>query len=738
MFLAAKNLVSAGLVPCAPWEFKLVAEISAQIRKDKESRQDWYKTENTDHQFYTSIEPLNPNIRISKKENPPLWLHGLVADYDLPVPQERVLEAIKAMPIKPTYVERSLGGNFRLVWVFEKPIRLDSYEFCTFLLTKIQKPLGLEMLPGLDAQAFINPTRLYCNGGEWVATGAPPVPVTETQPLLVDASKEFRWPIKEETSVPLAVAYAKLKEKYPELDWPSDFSLDTPGPSFWVPGSTSPSSAIVKAGGMISFAAHATKQFTPWDDDALLGAEFCKQFRNNNLTKATEDVWFDGKHYHRVKPSAPDTYTACDLREFSLFLKGACKLSTKPIDGGSSPLENALIHINETNFVSGVGPFVLQKKGIIDFQGRRMLNTYFRKPIEPATGPVEEVWGPHGNFPFISLHLSTLFNPVSQLDHWIAWYFHFYMSALNWVPNAGQNVMMLGGTNVGKTLTNRQMVGVSVGGFTDAAEYLIDNGTFNSHLFYYPFWCLDDTTPGNTPADAQRVIAILKKFAANNEANFNEKYKNMSLIAWAGRVGITANIDFVSSRLLYGVDKNSLDKTHIFRCAQSRDFKFPSREEVKKILAREMPHFLKWLTQYKVPDHIIPCSRFGYMAHHEKSLLDQGYQTGPSAGFKECLIKALTEHFLQNPKDDYFEGTVTDLVGLIKAASSGVIQYLRLEQANKYLEQIQDEGALKCEARTGQLNTRVWRFENFLPPEKRVKTELPMPPNNDQPNKFQA
>lgn len=738
MFLAAKNLVSNALAPCVPWEFKIEVEISLQIRKDKQSRQDWYQSESTSHQFYTGIEPLNPNLRISKENNPPLFINAFVADYDLPITDERADEVIKSMPIKPTYVERSLGGNLRLIWILAIPIRVDSYLFCAFLLDKAMKFLSLEMLPGLDAPAFQSPTRLYCNGAGWRATGFPPVSNVLTQSFLVDCARKFRWPEREETTIPLDTVYAELLKKYPAMDWPSDFALESTGPSFWVDGSTSSNSAIVKAGGMYSFAGHAAKAFTPWDDALLLGSEFCKGFKNECITKATTNMFFDGRKYFRlfVDSESGSCYRPMEVREMSNHLKVACRLSSKPGPSGNSQIEEALEHIHNHNRVSSALPFVFDPPGVIRFQGKRILNTFMPRPILPAPGT--HAWGPSGTFPDLSAHFDTFFTTPEQLAHFLAWWQYLYRAFLNRKRLSGQNVFLFGGVGIGKTMTSRMLVGGSLGGFADASDYLIENQSFNAHLFQTALWCLDDEAPSNSRQGMDRFLAIMKKIAANAEFLYHEKFLTADMLSWSGRVIVTANLDFISSRALSGMDNNSLDKTHLFKCVPSRDFVFPSREEWQAKVDMQLPCLLSWLLNvFKAPDFVKNDPRFGYRAHHEQSLLDQGYQTGRSAGFKECVVKTLHIYFTDNPTSTEWTGTATDLLALMKGTIGDILK-CSIDQANQSLELMLKENSLGCSWATDpQHNIRLWTFKNFIKKLTTPPTAL-APISPTEVNKFQA
>lgn len=729
-FFAAKNLVSQELQPCVPWEFKPTEEITAQIRGDKEERQSWYQNQKTAHQFYTGIEPLNPNLRINKENNPPLILHAFTADFDLEIPDARVDEAVAAMEIKPTWIERSLGGNVRLVWVLEQPLRLDNYGFTAFLLDRAKKWLNLDMLPGLDENAFLSPTRLYCNGCAWRSTGHKPVPVKKSQAFLVDAAKRFRWPVSEDAIIPLDVVFEALKQKFPNMDWPEDFAVDSQGPSFWVPESTSPMSAIVKAGGMYSFSAHAEKAFTPWQDEKLLGKEFCKDFLGGAITKATLDTFFDSKKYWK---KVNNDFSPMERPEYALHLKVSCKLSAKPGPSGVSQIEEALEFVHQQNRVKAALPFVFREPGLITFNGDRVLNIYNAQPLKPAAGTHH--FGPHGECPTLSACMDTFFTSRLQFDNWLAWFQFYYGCALNHDPKPGQNVIMMGGVGIGKTLVNRFIVGAAVGGFVDASDFLIENIPFNSHLFKRAHWVLDDDTPANSPAALARMTTVCKKMAANQQFSYNEKFQVGGMLEFMGRIGITANLDFLSSRFLTGLDNNSLDKTSLFRCPPTRDFKFPPRTEMAKILVKELPYYLRAVEDWKVPDTVARDPRYGYAAYHEQTLLDQGLQTSPTAGFKECLIKTLDLHFQENATAPHYIGTVSDLISLMKTTNGEVLRSMKMEQAGRYLEQIQREGVFDMTTETGAFNVRLWKVKNFRAPVAPTPQPADSAPN--EPNPFQ-
>lgn len=707
-FFATESLVKQSLQPCEPWAFVPTETLSFQIRSNKEERQNWYQNTATKHNFYTAIEAVNATQRVSK-ENPPRSVGGFIADYDIKIPADRIAEAIKSMEIKPAYFETSLGGNFRLIWVLEKPLLVDDRAFCTFIQQEAHDWLRLGLLPGLDRKAFEETSRLYCNGCAWEEAGGGPIPAAKAQAFFVECGRKFRFKAGDDEMVPLDLVEKALRDRYPNFSWPGPFELETQGPSFWIADSVSPQSAILKPGGLFTFAAHAAKPFYTWSD--LLGKEFTEKFQADAVAKATEDIWWDSKRFWR---KIAGIYSSLDKAELMNYFKVSCRLSGKPGKSGASPIESALEHIYNHQRVLGVGPFVFRRPGIVIFDGERRLNTYSGVPVEPAAGP--QVWGPSGNFPFISAWLDALFSPSIQLVHFLASFRHCYLSALNFDPHPGQNFFMMGGPGTGKTLCNREVWGTAVGGYVDASDFLVSGGVFNAHLMRKGHWTLDDDSPAGSAQSMTRVHMMFKKVAANQQFLCNAKYETSSMVEWMGRIGCTTNLDFLSSRIVGPLDSNSLDKTNLFRCQTISKIVFPARTELRQIIQTELPFLLRWTVDWEPPDFVERDPRYGYVAFHEKTLLDQTYQSSPTASFKEVLIEFLAKWFGDHPTDPYWEGTVSMLLRemLVSQNNEMVLRSVRLEQTSRYLEQVQREDSIKCEVLKGLHNTRIWRFYRFV------------------------
>lgn len=711
MFFAVVNLTELATSPCEPWNFKPVEGISEQVRHSKHDRQVWYKTKSTVHNFYTGLEGANPNQRVSKS-NPPRRINAIVADYDLPVSPQQVSDAMKKFKLLPSYAERSLGGNLRLIWLLKRPILTDSYDFAVFVLQQVSEWLKLEILPGLDIPALTDPTRLYCNGCQWELTGAEGISENTVQGFFVRCGAEFIF--KDSGSgakIPLDIVEKQITKQFPNFVWPGPFEVGSQGPSFWIPESTSAQSAILKEDGFFTFSAHAERPFYSWSD--IFGPDFAKDFQTNCVAEATKDVYHDGKLYWLLNPTE-QRFVAMAKETLTNHLKVNCRISSKPDKSGTSLMERCLAHIHQFGVVEGGAPILFQPPGLIHYSGLKIINTTPKSKIVVPSG-VPAAWGPLGNFPFLSGLLDGIFEPVSQLEYFLAWLKHFYVSALAQTPKPGQNIFLSGGPGVGKTLLNREIVGGLLGGHSDAARFVLGEAAFNSSLFQSAVWSVDDETISDSDSAHRKFSSYIKLCAANQDFEYRKKFEHNLTVPWTGRIICTLNLDESSSRSLPSLDESTEAKISFFRCAKSSKIIFPDREVIKRLIKSELPNLAQWLTEWTIPARLIGESRYGVLSHHETSLMDKAHQGGKSAPFKEILLDFLTRYFADNKDASEWRGSVTQLMRFLLAdpLNDTIMRQMRLEQVNRYLESLSREGVITCSVVNGQRKTRLWVFPRF-------------------------
>lgn len=661
------NLISTVTTPCVPWEWSQKAPAEVLGKVNKKARDTWINNPATVWQVYNLWEGLNETLRITKgsakvEGNPPFRCHGIVGDYEVPMTEEDLQKGIERMGERfvPTYFGRSLSGNSHVVWLFEEPVTVPNREFAVAFLRHVDAAMKFDLLGvAFDRPAFEEPGRYYTNGGEWYQLSDNKLPASLVQGWVLETAKKFKWE-KQDITVPLPVVWAELQKRYPNHGWDGDFVEEAQGPSFFIPGSTSPKSAIVKTTGIFTFSAHASKPFWTWSD--LLGADFVKTYETSALGKAVEGIFHDGTKYF-VKDGIGSwrAFSKEDIREHLIIARG---LDGQRERGVPAQADIALDYIRHWQAIDGAAPFAFKPYGIFTANGPKFLNTHTRRVLAPAEGTAQ--WGPGGQFPWLSGFLDYLFEPHEQLQFFLSWLHRFYTSAYELDIQRGQNIFIIGPPGTGKTLLNQNILSKLMGGSAEAQDYLLGETNFNSQLFEVALWTIDDSKSTTNAAKHALFSSMIKKLAANQTFEYHAKFRIACTVEWQGRVVVTANDDEESLRIIPDLGISNRDKTMLFRTCR-RPFEFPSSPEIEATLKRELPYFARFLLDFKIPAQCIGTARFGVKEYHEASLLREAEFSSATNGFFEVLDDWHKEWFKTHPKEMLWKGSVFQLVRLLQS-----------------------------------------------------------------------
>jgi hypothetical protein len=686
------NLVSTTVEQVCPWEFTGAIPDNVRGPDNKKARTEWMSNPNTRHNAFCGWEGLTPSLRLTESAtegNPPYALRALIGDYESPVDGadlERGLQRIGGRT-PPMWQARSLSGNSHFVWPLEKPLLVPSRAFAVALLEFVLKEMKLQYLAvGLDVPAFTSPERYYTNSLEWGQVSDYVLPHDLVSGWAMKVAEKFSFRSTGTTKIPLEVIWAELQTKYPGVEWHGDFVEGSQGPSFFIQGSTSPKSAIVKADGIYTFSGTATKPWWSWRD--LLGASFVDNYQSRVLGSAVNDIFHDGQSYWRV--TGRGKWRAYAKEDTVQHLRLAKGLDAQAPRGQPSEVERALEHIRHWNDIIGAAPFVFRPNGVINVEGGdRALNTCTLRAVEAATTSVE--WGPSGQFPFLSEYLGGLFDPAEQLDYFLAWLQRFYKGAVNYQLESGQNIFFVGPTGVGKTLFGTKFIAKIVGGGTPAESYLMGKTDFNSELFEKAVWNVDDTSANDDMSAHRKFSTIVKRMAANTTFQYHAKFRVPLTVSWQGRVVVTANNDEESIRILPDLDISILDKIMIFR-ASDRKMAFGSNREVEATIDRELPFFARWLLDYTPKPECVGTSRFGITSYHEPTLVRMARQTSRLNSFHEIVEDWKSDYYAEHT--DAWSGTAHQfLVELHRdPVKSAVLKGLTIDKVVMQLSALRRKG----------------------------------------------
>jgi len=663
---ALKNLGTLAVTPDEPWNFDKLALVPENCIKNKKARTDWMLNPHTNFNAYSGFEGVNGNQRVksgsgSEEGNPPLMQHAFVADVDFPLSETEVRAAVARMSPQPNWIERSLSGNWRFLWLFEKPVMMCNYDFAVFWLGKLDTLIPFRQVAGVDDGAVNAPERYYTNGCKWEKIHDVPIPHVRLLGQLQEVSAKYNWQGSDlGISVPLDIAATELKKRYPRFNEWEEFTLDSQGPTFWIDGSESPKSAVVRATGIQTFSGHATKPFYNWSE--LLGHEFVRQFKLEEMGRAIDGIYYDGRSY--IRQNGNGDWLWNDKEGVSLHLRVTRGLSDRRAKGlHHSPIDSAITAIQDTALVTSAGSFAGYEKGLMKYNGNRYLNIHNKDAVAPAGEPA--VWGPGGNLPFISTFLDGFFSSPDQLPFFLAWLARFYVATHKRDPRSGQACFVFGPPNRGKTFLSTGIVSPLFSGHSDARDFLMGSDSFNSEMFEFSVWTVDDGSNASSNTMLHYFSEMVKKVVADKSFRSNEKFRKAGMVRWQGRAFITGNLDPESLRRIPNLDISMKEKIMLFKVLLNREdgFKFPDEGEIRAKVSQELPFLARFLLDY-VPEAqcLAGDNRYGVKEYHEASLLSEANHSSVSGTFGEILDEWQREHFMvREPQATEWVGTALQL-----------------------------------------------------------------------------
>jgi len=683
MLLSIPNLSSSRTKNCTPWNTATSAP----------PKTDW-NNPTVDHCFYSGLEGLIQSARIDSKNNPAVFLHWFVADYDGQIDQhmrDTVLD--RCCDFKPQYLCRTFSGGARLLWKLETPFPLHRNDLTAKFMRHVKKKLKLsKILVGLDAEAFEDPCKYYEAGTDWVHLSGDVIPSAFIMQWAIESTHNYAWN-KLGDPIPIDRVAAEVEKQYPGR-WHGEFAVGVRGVRFWDSSADNQTAAVIRESGMQCFT--GSQAFVPWS--AILGRQFVTQFEADRVGGAVAEVYFDGREYWTSLPNKQ--WQAYNKSDIALHLKVERGLSAAVPRGSSySEVDQALHRIQKQQYIACAAPLVHRPKGIVYLNGFRVLNTSSVEMFQPSEDTQVD---PSRDFPWLISYFQTLFDPVEQLDYFYAWLRRWYSSALDGRMLPGQASFFAGVPNTGKTLLSTGILSRIFGGHIDASNFLSGEDNFNSHLFNSAVWAVDDVVPLTDTKTHLRFSALIKKMAANRTFSVREKYRVDKLIEWNGRVVVTCNTDPESIRILPDVDLSNRDKINLFRVADRDSFTFP--RNVADIIQAELPFFLRWLLNWTPPDNVLGDSRYGVQTYCEASLFEAARHSSSAYSFLEVLLK-----FFEGQVSDVWTGSATELLSAMlndDDGLAGIAAKYTTRQVGRELSKLSSQGYAVTQGR--RHTTRIW------------------------------
>ena len=621
----------------------------------------WCADASTDHCFYSMAEGDSPNGRISE-DNPINKLHGFVADFDAPVDWSNIDNIIKIRcdgGHMPTWRTRTQSGYIRLIWEFESVLPIAPALADSFMKRLSDGLKASMLLAGFD-KTSLKSSQYFELGEDWTRIGDS-IPISFVRTVLLKAANDTAIRT-EDTSIPLDEIAVEVARRFPNR-WKSDFVVGARGPLFWIDDGIDRDGCQVREDGVICYSDRAGTGFKPWA--SILGKQFVAKHEEKKLSSLLDQYWFNGKAYYKLLNGGPVIIPKEQL-VLELRKAGFCPKLKK--NQTISEVEQAVLTISNDCRVEEVAPVVFSKERVVGFNGRKILNNCRTTAVAFADN------GDPANWPWIEAFITPFFAKSAEghetLPYFLAWFQRLYKAVLEYRLDQGQLMILLGPAGHGKTLLTNKIVGTSVGGFSDASDYLSGKTSFNRDLCGSAAWVVDDQTAAATYADQRKFVELTKRCVANPRLEYHAKYADAIPLPWSGRVMMSLNLDANSLAALPSLDSSNRDKIIALRINSGHKVKFGSNEFVESTINAELPFFLRWLYDWQPPIEVKDASRFGV-----KTYIDSFIEAAAYDNSSRSAIAEMVEFFAKKVRETValtkWRGTLTEFTVVLHECNGG-------------------------------------------------------------------
>lgn len=667
----------------------------------------WCADANTDHCFYSMAEGDSPNARISE-DNPVHKIHGFVADFDAPVDWDKIDETLKIRcegGHMPTWRTKTQSGYIRLVWEFDKPLPLAPALADSFMKRLSDALKASMLLAGFD-KTSLKVSQYFELGTDWTRIGDP-IAISFVRTVLLKSANDT--PIKtDETNIPLDDIAAEVARKFPNR-WKGEFTVGARGPLFWIDDGIDRDGCQVREDGMICYSDRAGTGFKSWG--SIFGKKFVDQYEEKKLSTLLDQYWFNGKSFYKLLNGGP---VVIPKEQLVLELRKAGFSPKLKKNQTVSEIEQAILTISNDCRVEEVAPVVFSKERVVDYYGRKILNNCRANAVQPADN------GDPANWPWIHSYLMPFFAKDSDgketLPYFLAWFQRLYKAVLECRLDQGQLMILLGPAGHGKTLLTNKIIGASVGGFSDASDYLSGKTSFNRDLCGSAAWVVDDQTAAATYADQRKFVELTKRCVANPRLEYHAKYADAIPLPWSGRVMMSLNLDANSLAALPSLDSSNRDKIIALRINSGHKVKFGSNEFVENTINTELPFFLKWLYDWQVPIEIKDSNRFGVKTYIDSFIEAAAYDNSSRSAIAE-MVEFFSKKVRETVAITKWRGTLTEFTVVLhecnggrSVGNSGNLEFVR--RGMTVLEEVSQHNKNVRPVRSkGQGGGKIWEID---------------------------
>ena len=327
-----------------------------------------------------------------------------------------------------------------------------------------------------------------------------------------------------------------------------------------------------------------------------------------------------------------------------------------------SPLDEALLFIQQTRDVDYAGPLAGFKIGVHDVQGRRILVTESPALIEPAPGP----WPLLGKL-IENLLLDDL---CDQRPYLYGWLKVAIESLRQWQRRPGQGLAIAGPHDCGKSLLQNLITVLLGGRMAKPYQYMTGLTAFNADCFAAEHQMIEDEA-ASTDFRARRTFgANLKNVTVNDVQRCHAKNRTPISLPPFWRLTITVNDEPENLMVLPPIDDSIEDKLILLRARKrpmpARTSTLAERTAFWSALLAELPAFVDYLIKWEIPVEL-RSERFGITHYHHPEILRAIDDLAP----EKRLLTLIDSEVFKDGAPRQWHGTAEELETLLTDREAG-------------------------------------------------------------------
>jgi hypothetical protein len=383
-----------------------------------------------------------------------------------------------------------------------------------------------------------------------------------------------------------------------------------------------------------------------------------KRRRNGTVSQPTTPVeaYYDSQRACYWIRNSRGGWVSLNETALRRYLKGAGYSSHVSEGTLLSPLDSALLCIQQTRDVDYAGPLAGWQIGVHDVQGRRILVSESPALIEPAPGP----------WPLLGKLIENLLvdDLIDQRPYLHGWLKVAVESLRLFHRRPGQGLAIAGPHDCGKSLLQNLITVLLGGRMAKPYQYMTGQTPFNADLFAAEHQMIEDDAASIDIRARRNFGANLKNVTVNDVQRCHAKGRTPISLPPFWRLSITVNEEPENLMVLPPIDDSIADKLILLRASKkpmpARTATMAERTAFWDALIAELPAFVDYLLKWEIPAEL-RSERFGITHYHHPELLRAIDDLAP----EKRLLTLIDAELFKDGRTGQWQGTAEELEKLL-------------------------------------------------------------------------